>query len=123
MLEDHENCIFKVKGIPSHVEMRIKLGEIFIHDTSKFIYTKKELLNLEFKTTFIQRLSLHLGLLFIDRGPSENNLCFAFDPNLTPTYKIEFSASDIKRFLDQTLSSEIYHIGLDSVQFPKSLDL
>ncbi len=103
--------------------MRAILGEIFIHDPSQLLYTKEALLQLDMKMVFMQRLSRHLGLLFIDGEPSEDNLCYAFEPGLNPDYITSFTKMDIKRFLERTLTAPRYHMRRDFVVFPKSLNL
>ena len=71
----------------------------------------------------MQRLSRHLGLLYMDGESSEGNLCYALEPGLNPDYITSFTKKDLKKFLETTLTATHYHMAWDSVEFPESLNL
>ncbi len=102
--------------------MKVALSEIFIHNVHQQNFTKEALLGLDIKTEFVKRLAHHLGLGHLENESTESNLCYAFDTNINPDYKVILSKSDIKNYLKNTLKPIDYHIGSDTVEFPESLN-
>lgn len=102
--------------------MQVTFSEIFIDNVHQQRFSKEALLSLDIKTEFVERLARYLGLGHIENETSESNLCYAFEIDLNPDYKVVLSKSDIKNYLEKTLEPIEYHLESDTIEFPKSLN-
>ncbi|MAU16952.1 MAG: hypothetical protein CMH46_15600 [Muricauda sp.] len=102
--------------------MQVTLSEIFVHNVHQQRFSKEALLNLDIKTEFVERLARYLGLGHIENETTESNLCYAFETNINPDYKVVLSKSDIKSYLEKALEPIEYHLESDTIKFPKSLN-
>ncbi|MCK0162145.1 hypothetical protein [Allomuricauda sp. F6463D] len=102
--------------------MKVTLSEIFIHNGNQQKFSKEALLNLDIKTEFVKRLAHHLGLGHREDEVSESNLCYAFETNINPDYKVVLSKLDIINYLKKTLKPIEYDLESDTIEFPKSLN-
>ncbi|TXJ94176.1 hypothetical protein [Flagellimonas pelagia] len=102
--------------------MQVKLSEIFINKTDTVRYTKTALLELDIKTEFEMRLAKHLGLKYMERENSMDNLCYAQAPGMRSGYRQIFTKSDLKMYLDKVLEPGIHDLESGTVVFSKSMD-
>ena len=103
--------------------MEVKLSEIFRYEPKVLQYRKESLLALDLKMEFVERLTKHLGLTFVENEKEEGNLCYAQNQNIRPGYRMVFSKLDVLNYLDNLLQPGIYHIESDTVFFNQSMDL
>ena len=103
--------------------MEVKLSEIFIHEPQVLQYKKEGLLALDIRMDFIQRLSKHLGLTYVEKNNGAHNLCYANNQNLRSGYRMVFSEVDVLKYLDGLLQPKVYHIESDTVFFNQSMGL
>jgi hypothetical protein len=102
--------------------MNIKLSDIFILKSDKSDYSKKELLALELKKDFINKIAKRLDLIYLENSEKEGNLCFMNNEQLRPEFKVFFSKSDIIGYLSFTLKATNFGIKTDKIPFPEIID-
>ena len=103
--------------------MEVKLSEIFRHEPNVLQYKKESLLALDIRMEFVERLTKYSGLIYMENNNEEGNLCYAQNQNIRSEYRMVFSKSDVLNYLDNLLQPKTYHIELDTVFLPQSMDL
>lgn len=83
--------------------MKVKLSEIFGNTTNRSRYSRDELLSLDVKMEFVQRLAQYYEIPYMSDGNDEHNLCFANSGAVRFEYKSTFSKKDIITYLLSTL--------------------
>lgn len=100
--------------------MDLQLSDIFIPLPDKQYYSKQELLALEIKQDFIQKMERQLDLNYLESENSDSNVCFANHEQLRHEFKMFFSKADIVEFLNRMLPKEDFNIDIDKVPFPRT---
>tara|TARA_R110002012_G_scaffold298431_1_gene496871 strand:- start:44680 stop:44985 length:306 start_codon:yes stop_codon:yes gene_type:complete len=101
--------------------MKVKLSEIFGNTANRSMYSRDELLSLDVKMEFVQRLAQYYEIPYMSDGNNEHNLCFANSGAVRFEYKSTFSKKDIITYLLSTLKQDMFHMGTDEVIFSKSV--
>ncbi|MBO0340260.1 hypothetical protein [Flagellimonas profundi] len=97
--------------------MKVILSEIFIEKSSQSFYSKDELMTLEIKKEFIQRLARYYNISYISNSSKENTLCYANSSSVRFEYRSNFTKKDIIVYLRSTLKQDIFDIETENVTF------
>ncbi|MEC7772113.1 MAG: hypothetical protein VX798_13075 [Bacteroidota bacterium] len=97
--------------------MKVILSEIFIEKSSQSFYSKDELMTLEIKKEFIQRLARYYNIIYISNSSKENTLCYANSSSVRFEYRSTFTKKDIIVYLRSTLKQDIFDIETENVTF------
>ncbi|WP_421801254.1 hypothetical protein [Flagellimonas sp.] len=95
--------------------MKVMLSEIFIKKSSQSIYSKDELITLDIKKEFIQRLAQYYDISYLSNSTRENDLCYADSSSLRFEYRSTFTKKDIIVYLRSTLKQDTFHIEMEEV--------
>jgi len=77
--------------------MKVKLSEIFGNTANRSMYSRDELLSLDVKMEFVQRLAQYYEIPYMSDGNNEHNLCFANSGAVRFEYKSTFSKKKLRR--------------------------
>ena len=97
--------------------MKVKLSDIFVKRDDRSLYSIQELVNLDIKADFVERLSQHFQIPYRPNRTKEHNLCYANSPRIRFEYKTTFSEADIINHLYHTLNQKKYHIDMEEITF------
>ncbi|MEQ5791472.1 hypothetical protein J4E06_10450 [Muricauda sp. NFXS6] len=97
--------------------MKVKLSDIFVKKSNQSVYTRNQLLTLKIKKKFIQRLSLHLDIPYMEGSTVESNLCYAENIHTRLEYRSTLSKRDIIAYVGATLEQESFDINTEEITF------